>query len=60
MARVFGVISPNVRTTRVMTTVDAMEPVASPRSTANTRVDSVVAAMFTRLFPMRIVVRNLS
>ena len=60
LASVLGVISPKVRMTRVMTTVDTIDPVASPRRMANVRVAMVVAAMLTRLLPIRMVVRNLS
>ena len=60
LAMDLGVISPNVRTASVMMTVEASAPVSEPRRIENTRVARDVAPMFTRLFPMRMVVRNLS
>ena len=55
-----GMISPNIRTRTVMTTVEATAPVSAPRRMAKNRVAMEVPAMLTRLFPIRTVVRSLS
>ena len=62
-ASVLGVISPHISTMIVMTTVDTSETEESfihTRMIATVVVARELAPMLTRLFPMRIVVRNLS
>ena len=53
-------ISPNIRTSMVIDTVEAIAPVSAPRRMAKKMVAMDVPAMLTRLFPIRMVVRNLS
>ena len=63
LARVLGVISPQIRTMMVMTTVDTRDTVESfiqMRMIAMVVVARELAPMLTRLLPMRMVVRNLS
>ena len=59
LATDFGMISQNVRDTRVITTMFTMLP-RSPNSATNITVAIVLDAMFTTFTPMRFVVRNLS
>ncbi len=54
-AMLFGETSPKTSTTRVMTMVDTVGPLVSPRAFTNSRVEMVVEAMFTRLLPTRMV-----
>ena len=54
-AILLGDISPKISTTRVITMVDTVGPLASPRAFTKRRVEMVVLAMFTRLFPTKIV-----
>ena len=50
-----GDISPKIRTNTVITTVEAVGPVAPPKSSVKKMVARVVEAMFTILFPMSMV-----
>ena len=54
LARIFGVISPNVMMMTVMMSVAIHAPASPMRETAMT-VATADDAMFTRLLPMRIV-----
>lgn len=57
-AKVFGVISPKTRIKNVMTPVAIPIPL-DPNSSVNMIVASEAAPIFTRLFPIRIVMINL-
>ena len=60
LARLLGTISPNVSTTKVITTVASGTPQAAPRRTVNIHALKVEAVMFTTLFPINMVDMSLS
>ena len=59
-AMLLGVISPKVRTSRVMTIVETVGPYTPPTRRVNSTVASEDAPMFTILFPIRMVLSRLS
>ena len=59
LARLLGLTSPKISTTIVMTTVETVAPYPA-YSFTNSTVAIAVLAMFTRLFPTRIVERSVS
>ncbi len=60
MAKVFGVVSPKMSRIIVIPTVAIRTPVSSPQTEIARVVAIAVAATLTRLFPSRIVDKNLS
>ena len=59
LARLFGVISPKVKTVTVVTIVEIVAPYC-PYRFINKTVATAVLAIFTRLFPTKIVESRLS
>ena len=60
LARLLGETSPKISTTMVITRVDRLEPLSSPKRRTNSTVATEVLVMFTMLFPIRIVDSRLS
>lgn len=60
LARLFGVISPNINTNVVMTTVDNVMPKSLLNHEMKRIVASEAAKMLTMLFPTKIVTRTFS
>ncbi len=54
-AKLFGVISPKIRTTTVMTIVETVAPILLPHSSTNTMVPIDAKVIFTTLFPIKMV-----
>ena len=57
-AMLFGVISPKMRTTTVITAVETVAPISPPISLIKKTVAIEERAIFTILLPTRIVVRR--
>ena len=60
LAILLGDTSPKIRTTTVVTAVETLAPISSPRNLTNSRVEREALAIFTILLPIRMVERSLS